>query len=177
MPSVTKFPASVIPTKKDNSRLIKRQNSACDADAVNPACLQSLYGIPTNSSGETSNILGVSGFIEQFANKDDLATFLTQFRPDLSNGTTFSEFDVDGGENDQNADDAGVEANLDIQYTVGVASDVPVEFISVGEDNSDGLSGFIDEANALLNLTSGLPTVLTTSYGFNEDEIPLDLAK
>ena len=142
---------------------------------MTPTCLQDLYQIPTTPATQSSNVLGVSGFIDQFANEADLQTFLTSLRTDLV-GTTFSLETVDGGENDQNPNDAGTEANLDIQYTVGVASKVPVTFISVGENNSDGLDGFIDEANFLLGQSSP-PNVLTTSYGFNEDEIPLDLAK
>ncbi len=57
-----------------------------------------------------------------------------------------------------------------------MATNVPVVFISVGEDNEDGLSGFLDEANYLLGETS-IPNVLTTSYGWTEDAIPLYLAK
>ena len=53
-------------------------------------------------------------------------------------GTTFALQTLDGGENPQNANEAGVEANLDTQYTVGVASGVPVTFISVGENTHDG---------------------------------------
>jgi tripeptidyl-peptidase-1 len=54
---------------------------------------------------------------------------------------------------------------LDIQYTVGVASGVPVTFISVGNNVQDGaLLGFLDTINALLAENSP-PQVLTTSYG------------
>lgn len=81
--------------------------------------------------------MGVSGFIEQFANNNDLQSFLRSLRPDLE-GTTFALQTLDGGENPQNANEAGVEANLDTQYTVGVASGVPVTFISVGENTHDG---------------------------------------
>ena len=34
------------------------------------------------------------------------------------------------------------QANLDIQYTVGIASGVPVAFISVGEENNDFYSSY-----------------------------------
>ena len=68
--------------------------------------------------------------------------------------------------------------NLDIQYTVGVASKVPTTFISVGEDNSDGIDGFLDIINFLIAESSATrPKVLTTSYGFNEPELPTSLAK
>lgn len=66
--------------------------------------------------------------------------------------------------------------NLDIQYTVGVASGVPVTFISVGENNSDGIDGFLDIINTLIAETTP-PTVLTTSYGFNEPDLTSSVAK
>ena len=57
---------------------------------------------------------------------------------------------------------------LDIQYTVGVATNVPTTFFSVGERNQDGdLGGFLDIINSLIKLDSP-PLVLTTSFGFNE---------
>ena len=60
---------------------------------------------------------------------------------------------------------------LDIQYTVGVATNVPTTFFSVGERNQDGdLGGFLDIINFLLGETSP-PQVLTTSYGANENGI------
>ncbi len=38
------------------------------ASTVTPACLEALYGIPTTRATQSSNRLGVSGFIDQFAN-------------------------------------------------------------------------------------------------------------
>ncbi|OBZ67218.1 Tripeptidyl-peptidase sed3 [Grifola frondosa] len=146
------------------------------ASTITPTCLQDLYGIPATKATTTTNKLGVSGFIEQFANQADLTTFLTNFRPDLPSTTTFALQTLDGGENLQSPSDAGVEANLDIQFTVGVASGVPTTFISVGEQFQDGaLEGFLDIINFLLGETSP-PQVLTTSYGQNENTISRTLA-
>jgi len=64
--------------------------------------------------------------------------------------------------------------NLDIQYTVGVATGVPVTFVSVGDNYQDGDdNGFLDIINALLG-QSAPPQVLTTSYGLNVES---DLSK
>ncbi|KAI0321292.1 family S53 protease [Amylostereum chailletii] len=149
--------------------------ASCDI-AITPECVQDIYGIPSTPATSSSNELGVSGFIEQYANQADLANFLQQFRPDLPDSTTFSLQTIDDGQNPQDPDDAGIEANLDTQYTVGIASGVPTVFISVGEDTQDGdLGGFLDIINFLLGEDSP-PNVLTTSYGFNEDEISAALA-
>ena len=68
--------------------------------------------------------------------------------------------------------------NLDVQYTVGVASKVPTTFISVGENNSDGVDGFLDIINFLIaKSTATRPKVLTTSYGFDEPDLTSSLAK
>ena len=65
---------------------------------------------------------------------------------------------------------------MDIQYTVGVAGGVPVTFISVGPNNNDGIDGFLDIINFLIGETTP-PQVLSTSYGFNEPDIPPTIAK
>ncbi|TDL17184.1 family S53 protease [Rickenella mellea] len=150
--------------------------SSC-ASVVTPACLQALYGIPTTKATQSSNALGVSGFLNQFANQADLTTFLKNLRPDISSTTTFTLQTLDGGRNPQSPKQAGIEANLDIQYTVGVASGVPVTFISVGDDFQDGnLEGFLDIINFLLGEPNP-PQVLTTSYGQDERTISSILAK
>ncbi|KAK7050590.1 family S53 protease [Favolaschia claudopus] len=149
--------------------------SSC-ATSITPACLQSLYGIPTTPATESSNSIVVSGFIEQFANKADLTSFLKKFRTDISSSTTFALQTLDGGSNPQSASQAGVEANLDIQYTVGVATGVPVVFVSVGEDFNDGdLEGFLDIVN-FLSAEDQVPQVMTTSYGENETDMSKALA-
>ncbi|KAJ2968989.1 hypothetical protein NUW54_g13067 [Trametes sanguinea] len=58
--------------------------------------------------------------------------------------------------------------SLDIQYTVGVATNVPVTFITVGPNTNDGaLDGFLDIITTLTKQDNP-PLVLTTSFGFDE---------
>lgn len=60
--------------------------------------------------------------------------------------------------------------NLDLQYTVGLATGVPAYFISVGPQSYDGTGGFLDTANYVLsNLSDAY--VMTTSYDVNEGYI------
>ncbi|KAJ7831016.1 family S53 protease [Mycena olivaceomarginata] len=131
---------------------------------------------PRPPATESSNSIAVAGFIEQFANSADLKSFLNSFRTDISSSTTFTLQTLDGGSNSQSASKAGIEANLDIQYTVGVATGVPVFFVSVGEDFQDGdLEGFLDIVNFLSDEDS-VPQVMTTSYGENETDMSKALA-
>ncbi|KAF9819138.1 hypothetical protein IEO21_02309 [Rhodonia placenta] len=150
-------------------------NPSC-VNTITPSCLQALYGIPTTPATEKSSRIAVAGFDDQWANEADLMTFLKTYRPDMSDTTTFTLQDLDGGSNNQTPADAGVEANLDIQYTVGIATDVPTVFVSAGYDNHDGdLDGFLDMADLLLNEDSP-PQAFTTSYGPNEDDVPIGLS-
>ncbi len=66
--------------------------------------------------------------------------------------------------NTQNPSAPGDEANLDIQYTVGLATGVPTTFLSSGVSSNEG---FLDMVNFIL-AESNPPQVLTTSYAFNE---------
>lgn len=153
--------------------LDRRQDDPCQLE-ITPSCLQKLYGIPSTPAKVKSNKLAVSGFIEQYANQEDLTQFLTEQRPDIANATFETQL-IDGGVNPQDRDLAGIEANLDIQYTVGIASKVPTVFISVGGDNKDNIAGFLDIVYYLLGQRNQ-PKVLTTSYGFDELVITPDLA-
>ncbi|TFY77127.1 hypothetical protein EWM64_g6885 [Hericium alpestre] len=141
-------------------------------DEFLPSCAQGLYGIPATAATQKSNQLAVSGFIGEYASQADLELLLENFRPDLA-GSTFSTSLLDDGQNDQS--NPGIEANLDTQYTVAIASRVPVQFISVGENNSDDVDGFLDIVNFLLG-EKPIPQTFTTSYGFNEPDLPFSIA-
>ncbi|KAJ6527399.1 family S53 protease [Mycena capillaripes] len=149
------------------------------ASIITPTCLQALYGIPTAPATQTSNTLGVAGFIDEWANQADLKAFLTNFRTDMNSSTIFALETLDGGSNPQIRSEAGIEANLDTQYTIGIATGVPVIFISAGETGPDGLDGFLqvfDMITLLINDTSR-PSVLTTSYAFqDETDLPVSVA-
>ncbi|KAA1474745.1 family S53 protease [Dentipellis sp. KUC8613] len=170
-PKVVKPFSNALPPPQQN--VTSNAAPANCAQAFTPACLEALYGIPTARATQSSNRLAVSGFIGEYASQTDLRTFLEQLRRDLPATTTFSVEFVDGGKNDQS--NPGIEANLDTQYTVGIASGVPTVFVSVGTSNPDGIDGFLDIVNALLN-DSNTPHVFTTSYGFNEPGIPASIA-
>lgn len=75
-------------------------DASCDT-AITPTCLQQLYNIPTDAATQSANTLAVSSFVDSFASTSDLSSFLTEFRPDVSSGTTFDVVSVDNGENDE----------------------------------------------------------------------------
>ncbi|KAJ7606515.1 peptidase S8/S53 domain-containing protein [Mycena rosella] len=137
---------------KRKATLDRRQLAPCE-DIVRPVCIQEFYGIPnTTISGSLTNSIGVQGYnsasLGEYANNDDLATFLNEFRPDIA-GNTFSVTLLNGAQNLQD-NSGGLEGQIDIQYTVGVAGNDTINWLLSQEDP---------------------PTVFTTSYANEEAEL------
>ncbi|KAG7444455.1 subtilisin-like protein [Guyanagaster necrorhizus] len=155
--------------------------SSC-ASRITIACLQALY----NTSGyipsaTDSNSLGVVGYLGEYANRNDLQTFLTRYRTDAV-GTAFETITVNNGEDDQS--EPGVEANLDIQYTVGLSYPTPNIYYSTGgsppfnpdsETITDTNEPYLDWLNYIL-ANDTIPQTFTTSYGDDEQTVPYDYA-
>lgn len=210
-PVTASFPVVSAPIKVSNST-IEPLAVNCSPNAVTPACIQSLYGIPTTPATQSSNVLGVSGFLQQFANSADLAvsemvsiyspilidmrrasygnSAQTSAPPRRSPSRLWTE-DRTHKVGHKLVSKPWVPSsplfvctllisiliqNLDIQYTIGLATGVPTTFISVGPSNNDGLSGFLDIINNLL-AQSNPPQVLTTSYGADETGLPASIGK
>ncbi|KAG0270793.1 hypothetical protein BGZ96_006175, partial [Linnemannia gamsii] len=95
------------------------------------SCLQKLYRIPKPTGIHNNNVrFALAGFGGQYANNQDLQSFLREQKPRIRN-KTFTFISVNGGINSQNLSEAGTEANLDIQYAIGLASDYETQFYSV----------------------------------------------
>ncbi|KAF8142689.1 family S53 protease [Mycena galopus ATCC 62051] len=178
-PPLSNPPGMTAINHKRDDEMLKRTGAvpASCTSKITPACVQALYGIPTTKATSSGNIIAVSGYANQFANSQDLSLFLTAMRPDMVNTTNFALQTLDGGSDPQYNGEAGSEADLDIEYTVGIASGVPVTFISIAFETTDDVDGFIDIVNFILKEeASTRPTVLTTSYGFNENQLTRPVA-
>ncbi|KAF8516725.1 family S53 protease-like protein [Hysterangium stoloniferum] len=140
--------------------------ASCNTE-ITPACLEGLYGIPLSATATGSRI-GVSGF-GGFPSLSDLKAFLTFFRPDLPPNTGF------GTQGGGTVPPVGINGNLEIQYTVGIAGGIPVTYISDGSNNADPVEALIDIVNILLSEVSP-PQVLSTDFGLNEPDITASIA-
>ncbi|KAF4610501.1 hypothetical protein D9613_006689 [Agrocybe pediades] len=155
--------------------------SSCST-TITPTCLRDLYNTSTYVPAATgTNKLGVAGYLEEFANLADLQTFFKKFRTDAV-GSSFSIVQVNGGGNDQT--DPGVEANLDIQYTTGISFPTPNIYYSTGgsppftpdsQTPTNTNEPYLDFLTFLLAQKT-IPQTLTTSYGDDEQTVPLDYA-
>ncbi|KAJ7763283.1 family S53 protease-like protein [Mycena metata] len=160
------------PTHKGPTPPAKSCDASVDSGRITPTCLQAMYGIPSTPATQRNNTLVVTGFSNFFAEAADLSSFLKQFRPDIPSNTTFSLLSVDGGENPQGPGDGADEPNLDIQYTLGLATGVPIQFLSAGVHNAT-FEDFAQDALDIITFLEGAedpPTVVSISYGSREDD-------
>ncbi|KAJ7164232.1 subtilisin-like protein, partial [Mycena filopes] len=153
-------------------------DTANDSGVITPSCLQELYGIPSAPAthSKTGNALMVTGYTRVYVNEADLATFLTTYRPDIPSNTTFPLLTLDGGVNPQESD-GPTEGNLDIQYTTGIATGVPIQFLSVGgEDTTPAFITALLDTTIFMDGMDDPPAVVTTSYATTETNVGSSMA-
>ncbi len=87
---------------------------------ITPTCLRMLYNTLTYWPRATStNKLGITGYLEQFASQSDLTNFLTLFRGDAA-AAQFSAMKVNGGINNQSQPGVEVRSALTLRVNVDV---------------------------------------------------------
>ncbi|KAJ7440555.1 peptidase S8/S53 domain-containing protein [Mycena galericulata] len=127
-------------------------NSSRPDGIVTPTCLQQIYGIPSTPATQKNNKILVTGYFGASPNRTDLTKFLEQFRPDIPLNTTFDVITIDNATNQ------------------GLATGVPVQFLSVGGSSlSDFVTPILD-MNTFLDGVDNPPSVMTTSYGVMENQ-------
>ncbi|KAF8340259.1 tripeptidyl peptidase A [Cantharellus anzutake] len=132
----------------------------------------------------SNNVIGITGYLEQYANLGDLKLFYETYLPAAANVSTLKVELVKGGINPQNVSLAGSEANLDVQYAGGLSFPIRNIFYSThgrGLHTPENVSNTNEPydvfLNYLLSKSDGeLPTVLSTSYGEDERFVPEDYA-
>ncbi|PPQ63132.1 hypothetical protein CVT24_005772 [Panaeolus cyanescens] len=162
-------------------------DSSCNT-TMTISCLQQLYNTggfeAAASHPHTQNSIGITGYLEQFANIQDLQSFYAEQRPDALN-TSFNFISVKGGINDQNLSLAGGEANLDVQFAFGLSHPIPATFFStagrppfdpsvkIPTNTNEPYADWLDAVSAMKNP----PLVVSTSYGDDEQTVPESYAR
>ncbi|KAJ7249982.1 subtilisin-like protein [Mycena rebaudengoi] len=159
-------------------------NSSRPDGIVTPTCLQKIYGIPSTPATQKNNSIIVTGYFGVSPNRTDLARFLEQFRQDIPPNTTFDMIAIDNATNQDPEDVPPIlvlEADLDVEYTVGLATGVPVKFLSVGGDpdstNPLDFETALLDTNIFLDGVDNPPSVVTTSYAPMENQFESSIAK
>ncbi|EIW75859.1 tripeptidyl peptidase A [Coniophora puteana RWD-64-598 SS2] len=171
----------------DNGTITGPAGNALDQSCsyqITPTCLKQLYNaegyIPSNTSG---NAIGITGYIEQYANYEDLQTFYKSQNPAAA-GSNFTFVSVNGGKNIQDPANASTEANLDVQYALGMTYPTPGTFWSTAGEPpfipdefapSNVNTPWADWADYILNQTD-VPQTISTSYGDSEETVPFSYA-
>ncbi len=162
-------------------KLDNGQPAACNTSVVTSECLRTFYKtIDYVPQAANKFKLGISGFLEQFANFADFSGFLQQQRPDAAKSYNFTVQSINGGLNTQSM--PGSEANLDVQTMGGFVYPIPFTYYTTGGSPpfvpdlatvNNTNEPYEQELNYLISLSDAqLPKVLSTSYGDDEQTVP-----
>ncbi|KAK4198097.1 peptidase S8/S53 domain-containing protein [Triangularia verruculosa] len=154
---------------------------------ITPDCLKWLYDIKYTPTDAIENTIAFASFLEQYARYDDFQTFQSKYVPEAQ-GQNFTVELVNGGLDDQKSWHDSGEANLDIQYILGVSHPIPILQYSTGgrgpliptktQPTPPGTNEpYLEWLTYLLNQTDDkIPKVISVSYGEEEQSIPRDYA-
>ncbi|KAJ6780439.1 hypothetical protein PWT90_07953 [Aphanocladium album] len=174
-----------------NFNAAKEAEAASEVPCLNSvgiSCLKQLYNITYQSPDNSTPVrFGISGYLEQNANHDDLKTFLKR-QTNITN-YDFTVETVNGGQDPGTP--AQIEAMLDLEYGMGIAYPAPVTYYATGgrgvllgtdgkpvQGRGDNNEPFLDFINHLLDKPDDeLPHVLSVSYGDDELSVPKEYAK
>lgn len=157
---------------------------SCDYK-ITPACLRAIYNVGDyRADPKACSLLGVCGYLDQYAKYEELAAFMTQYAP-YATDQNFTYELVNGGKDTQISDFDDVEANLDIQYAASLGYKQNITYYSTAgrgplvpdldqptlEDNQN--EPYLEFLTYILGLSDDkLPQTLTTSYGEDEQSVP-----
>ncbi|KAG6891683.1 hypothetical protein C0992_010086 [Termitomyces sp. T32_za158] len=123
-------------------------DASCNT-TITITCLKQLYNAVGLVPSALNNSIAVTGYLEQFANFQDLQSFYTEQNPAAVN-SSFEVVSINGGLNNQTLAEAGAEANLDVQP-------------------------YQDWLDFVLAQPS-VPLAISTSYGDHEQTVPKSYA-
>ncbi|KAF8857482.1 tripeptidyl peptidase Sed3 [Acephala macrosclerotiorum] len=184
-------------TKINKKPIISRDVSpevlaACNT--ITPTCIAAFYNVtytpPTNATASGSS-LGVAGFLEEYINHTDVASFVRKYGNSAeirANPGSFTVELVNNGTNKESS--AGIEATLDMEYSMPFTGSLPVVYYSVGgRPPSLGQEGqelplnqsysepYLEWLQYMLAKPDGaIPQVISISYADTEQTVPRDYA-
>jgi len=158
-------------------------DASCN-QTVTISCLKELYNaVGFSASAKNGNQIGITGYLGEFANNEDLQSFYADQRPDALN-SSFKFVSVNGGQDPQNLSQAGPEADLDVQFAFGLTFPTPSTFWSTA-----GMPPFIPDIGTPTDTNEPyttwldfvlaqpvIPQTISTSYGDDEQTVPVNFA-
>ncbi|KAJ5886113.1 Peptidase S8/S53 subtilisin/kexin/sedolisin [Penicillium subrubescens] len=170
-------------------KAVQSASTDCNS-AITPQCLKDLYKVGDYQADDTNgNKVAFASYLEQYARYSDLALFEQDIAP-YAQGLNFTVIEYHGGLNDQNSRSDSSEANLDLQYIVGVSAPVPVTEFSTGgraplvpdldqpDPNNNNNEPYLDFLQNVVKMEDkDIPQVISTSYGEDEQSVPASYAR
>ncbi|KAG1778851.1 peptidase S8/S53 domain-containing protein [Suillus placidus] len=143
------------------------------------SCLRQLYNAEDYETTATNcNKLGITGYLDQYANNKDLQQFYQAQNPSAY-GSNYTLVSINGGKNNQSYAVAGGEANLDTQFGFGLVWPTPGTFYTTG-----GEPPFTPDLVTPINFNEpytywlehvlsqdDIPQTISTSYGDDEQTV------
>ncbi|KAL2069388.1 hypothetical protein VTL71DRAFT_14067 [Oculimacula yallundae] len=167
----------------------------CTINGTTPECFATLYktkGYVQKAAGK--NQIGFNNFLGEIPIRPDTKLFLQKYKPEAVSGAADFKFvSIDGGPQqdtgltpEQATAGGSVEANLDVQTIIGLTYPMPVVAYTTGGEppmipdaaagDPPGNEPYLAWINYVLAQKT-LPQVISTSYGDDEQTVPLDYAK
>lgn len=145
-------------------RFARRSLEARGSGTVDPNVIKRVFNISAAAGKSASNSQSVAQFLEQYYTPSDLTLFQQTYNLPVQAPVKVV------GHND--ASNPGVEAELDIEYIMGVATNVPTWFVyTAGRHESQ--EPFLEWIQFINDLNSPAPLVNSVSYGDVESSITL----
>ncbi|RAL12861.1 S53 family peptidase [Aspergillus homomorphus CBS 101889] len=168
---------------------VRAQNTSQCNSVITPHCLKDLYNVGDyQADPKSGSKVAFASYLEEYARYDDLAKFEQKLAPSAV-GQNFTVVKFNGGLNDQTSSKDSGEANLDLQYIVGMSSPLPVTEYSTGgrgqlvpdlsspDPNDNSNEPYLELFQSVLKLSDAeLPQVISTSYGEDEQTVPKSYA-
>ncbi|EIM89124.1 subtilisin-like protein [Stereum hirsutum FP-91666 SS1] len=155
-------------------------DGSCNS-TITVSCLKELYNVTGNASTTNGNMIGLAGYLEDYANFQDLQDFYAEQVPEAV-GSNFSYVLINGGQLNQS--EPGEESDLDMQFGLGLSYPTKGVFYSTGGSppftpdaitTTDSNEPYLDWLDYVLNASS-VPQTISTSYGDDEQTVPYDYA-
>ncbi|KAH7923660.1 subtilisin-like protein [Leucogyrophana mollusca] len=179
--------AELVPASLGNGTITGPAGNQVDASCnstITLTCLRQLYNaLNYTTSATNGNKLGLTGYLNQYANLDDLQQFYLTQNP-AALGSNFTFVSVHGGTNNQSLLAAGDEADLDTQFGFGLTYPTPGTFYSTaGEPPFTPSALEANDTNEPYSYWLGyvlsqddIPQTISTSYGDDEQTVPYNYA-
>jgi tripeptidyl-peptidase I len=169
-------------------------DEVCDYNLVTPTCVRTLYKtLNYTVQSADKNTMAFTNYLGEINVREDAKLMLEKYRPEAAGeAETFKKISINGGvvsdvlNATQLKASTGLEGNLDTQAMISIGWPTPLVSYSTGGSppiifdaftTSNTNEPYLTWLDWILAQPDPLPSVISTSYGDDEQTIPKDYAK